>query len=78
MPCILTSQITEPYYIATLNFFLAKSHTHVEKTVLVLKVKSDVKDAEREEIVQTLKDTMVSKSGSQIKPEIVVRISYHV
>ena len=42
----------------------AKSHSHVEKTVLVLEVKPDIKDAECEEIVQTLKDTMVNKSGS--------------
>ena len=40
----------------------------------MLEVKPDIKDAEREEIVQTLKDTMVNKSGSRIMPEFVVGI----
>ena len=38
----------------------------------MLEVKPDIKDNEREEIVQTLKDTMVNKSGSRIMPEFVV------
>ena len=41
----------------------------------MLEVKPDIKDAEREEIVQTLKDTMVKKSGSRIMPEFVVGIT---
>lgn len=62
------SQVHMQSHIVQLSL-VAKSQSLVEKTAIVLEVKPDIKNFEREEIVKTVKDTMVCKS---IMPEFVV------
>ena len=56
----------------------ARDQSCVDKTVIVLQVKADLENVEREDIVKALKDTLLRKNGLIAVPEFVVKRSNYI